>query len=68
MCQAGTTCQLDPSPETGDRRLGDFFEAAIDAEGRLHVAFSVALEDAISHPGYAKQLDGPRLRAMPPTS
>lgn len=65
MCQAGTTCQLDLSPETGDRRLGDFFEAAVDAEGRLHVVFSVALEGSISHPGYAKQLDGPLLRVTP---
>lgn len=62
MCQDGTICQADPDPETGDRRLGDFFEAAVDADGRLHVAYSVALDDAISHPGYSKQLDGPTLR------
>lgn len=62
ICQQGTACQLDTTPD-GDRRLGDFFEAAADAEGRLHVAFSVALEDSISHPGYARQLSGPLLRA-----
>lgn len=61
MCQSGTTCQADVSKE-GDRRLGDFFEAAIDADGRLHVVFSVALDDAISHPGYARQADGPLLK------
>lgn len=62
MCQRGTMCQADPDAETGDRRLGDFFEAAIDADGTLHVVYSVALGDAISHPGYSKQVDGPRLR------
>lgn len=61
MCQNGTTCQADPTP-AGDRRLGDFFEAAVDAEGYVHVAFSVALDDSISHPGYARQTGGPRLR------
>ena len=61
MCQRGTICQADPSDD-GDRRLGDFFEAAIDADGALHVVYSVALDDAISHPGYSKQIDGPRLR------
>ncbi|HVM45004.1 MAG TPA: sialidase family protein, partial [Candidatus Thermoplasmatota archaeon] len=64
MCQRGTTCQLDTS-KSGDRRLGDFFEATADAEGYLHVVYSVALEDSISHPGYSKQIGGPRLRASP---
>lgn len=60
VCQRGTTCQADTTSE-GDRRLGDFFEAAIDAEGNVHVAYSVALGDAISHPGYSRQTAGPRL-------
>ncbi|HET6404155.1 MAG TPA: sialidase family protein [Candidatus Thermoplasmatota archaeon] len=67
MCQRGTICQADTS-ENGDRRLGDFFEAAIDAEGALHVVYSVALGDSIAHPGYSKQLDGPRLRVGSPSS
>ena len=66
MCQDGTFCQADPSKD-GDRRLGDFFEAAVDAEGALHVVFSVALDDAIAHPGYAKQTTGPLLRTAKAT-
>jgi len=61
FCQSGTTCQADPDAETGDRRMGDFFEAAVDAEGYVHIAFSVALDDSISHPGYVRQMAGPRL-------
>lgn len=61
ICQSGTTCQADPSPE-GDRRLGDFFEAAVDAKGYVHVVYAVALDDSISHPGYSKQVGGVPLR------
>lgn len=64
ICQRGTTCQLDPSPE-GDRRLGDFFEAALDHEGYVNVVYSVALGDAISHPGYSRQTSGPSLYLVP---
>lgn len=64
ICQRGTTCQLDPTP-AGDRRLGDFFEAAIDAEGYVNVVYSVALGDAISHPGYSRQTGGPSLYLEP---
>lgn len=61
ICQRGTFCQTDPTP-AGDRRLGDFFEAAVDAEGRVHIVYSVALGDAISHAGYSRQTAGPLLR------
>jgi hypothetical protein len=64
VCQGGTGCQLDPSP-AGDRRLGDFFEATMDKEGHLLVVYSVALGDAISHPGFARQTEGPLLEASP---
>lgn len=58
----GTVCQADPE-STGDRRLGDFFEIAADAEGTVHLVFAVTTGgDAISHPGYVKQTAGPRLR------
>lgn len=68
ICQSGTTCQVtsvlgDPS---GDRRLGDFFETTIDAEGFLHGAWSntaEASDDVISHPQYVRQLGGVRLLA-----
>lgn len=62
ICQRGTTCQLDPSAG-GDRRLGDFFEAAVDAEGYVNVVYSVALDDALSHPGFSRQTSGPSLRS-----
>ncbi len=63
ICQGGTGCQLDPDP-SGDRRLGDFFEAAVDAEGFVHTAVAVTtlVDDTISHPGYVRQTAGPRLR------
>lgn len=65
VCQAGTSCQTrsmtgDP---TGDRRLGDFFETTIDAEGWLHIVYSDTTTrptDVISHPGYVRQTAGPR--------
>ncbi|MEA3200521.1 MAG: hypothetical protein QOE90_1949 [Thermoplasmata archaeon] len=57
ICQGGTGCQADPSPN-GDRRLGDFFEAAVDAKGYVHVVYAVALGDSISHPGYSRQTSG----------
>lgn len=60
MC-VGTVCQANPEP-SGDRRLGDFFEAAADAEGMLHIVFAVTGSDAISHPGHVKQTAGPALR------
>lgn len=62
ICQRGTVCQADPTP-AGDRRLGDFFEAAVDASGRVHVVYSVALGDSISHAGYSRQVAGPLLRS-----
>lgn len=62
ICQNGTTCQADPT-SAGDRRLGDFFEAAVDQQGFVDVVYSVALQDAISHPGFAHQTGGPSLRA-----
>ena len=64
ICQRGTACQLDPT-SAGDRRLGDFFEAAIDAEGYVNIVYSVALKDAISHPGFSRQTSGPSLRSQP---
>lgn len=64
ICQGGTGCQADPE-STGDRRLGDFFEAAVDAEGRVHivVASTTLVEDTIAHPAYVRQEGGPLLRA-----
>lgn len=66
ICQSGTTCQAtsatgDPS---GDRRLGDFFETTIDAEGFLHGTWSNTAaepDDVVSHAEYVRQTDGIRL-------
>jgi hypothetical protein len=62
ICQGGTGCQLDPTP-AGDRRLGDFFEAAVDKDGYVNVVYAIAMQDAISHPGFARQTSGPSLVA-----
>lgn len=66
ICQGGTGCETaavagDPS---GDRRLGDFFETTIDADGWLLGAWSNTAtqpDDVISHPQFARQVGGIRL-------
>lgn len=72
MCSSGTTCQvqsigLDPvmGTDNGDRRMGDFFETTIDADGHLLLAFAdtVTAPDVISHPVFVKQTGGPSLLA-----
>jgi len=69
ICQNGTVCQLpEPSPTSGDRRLGDFFEIAVDPEGYVHAVFAVTTAgDSISHPGYVKQTAGPKVYLTPRT-
>lgn len=63
ICQSGTTCQANAGA-SGDRRMGDFFEAAVDANGLVDVAYSVTSgSDSISHPGFAHQVAGPALKA-----
>ncbi|HEU0132573.1 MAG TPA: hypothetical protein VFQ85_16430 [Mycobacteriales bacterium] len=63
ICQNGTFCSLVPVPgapfSTGDRSLLDFFEVAIDGEGRANIA----LADNIDAPGayisaYTRQTSG----------
>ena len=66
ICQSGTTCQVSSvqGDDSGDRRLGDFFETTIDADGFLHATVSdtyTAREDVISHALYVRQTDGVRL-------
>lgn len=66
ICQGGTGCQVtsvqgDPS---GDRRLGDFFETTIGADGSLYGVWSNTRErpdDVISHVQFVKQVGGVRL-------
>ncbi len=66
ICQSGTGCQVSSmqGAEQGDRRLGDFFETTVDAEGFLHGTWSNTVErsgDVVSHPQYVRQVDGVRL-------
>lgn len=68
ICQAGTTCQVDSmqGDPQGDRRLGDFFETTIGADGYLYGAWSNTVEmpnDVISHPQFVRQTGGLRLIA-----
>lgn len=68
ICQSGTFCQVGSvqGEENSDRRLGDFFESTIDAQGRLHVVYSDTTthpNDVISHVGYVRVDAGPPLVA-----
>ncbi|MGB1586709.1 MAG: sialidase family protein [Thermoplasmatota archaeon] len=63
ICQSGTTCQVASlqGDDSGDRRLGDFFETTIGHDGFLHATVSdtfTAREDVISHPLYVRQTGG----------
>ncbi|MGB0653668.1 MAG: sialidase family protein [Thermoplasmatota archaeon] len=68
ICQSGTVCQVASlqGDDAGDRRLGDFFETTIDAEGFLHLTWAdtySAAQDVIAHPAYSRQTGGVRLLA-----
>ncbi len=63
ICQSGTVCQVTSmtGSDSGDRRLGDFFETTIDADGFLHASVSDTFtqrDDVISHPLYVRQIGG----------
>jgi hypothetical protein len=66
ICQSGTTCQVTSvtGDDSGDRRMGDFFETTIDGEGFLHASVSDTFtrsDDVVSHPTYIRQTGGIRL-------
>lgn len=68
ICQSGTTCQVSSmaGADSGDRRLGDFFETTIGPDGYLYGTWSntyKAPNDVISHPEFAQQTGGIRLIA-----
>ncbi len=68
ICQNGTSCQVFSmtGDDSGDRRLGDFFETTIDADGYLHATWSntrAQSDDVISHPEYVRQTGGKPLVA-----
>ncbi|PSG97817.1 hypothetical protein BRD56_03510 [Thermoplasmatales archaeon SW_10_69_26] len=64
VCQSGTFCQVSSlqGEDSGDRRLGDFFETTIGRDGKLFVTYSDTTtkpEDVVAHPGFVKQTGGP---------
>lgn len=65
ICQRGTQCVVTTAVSpAADRRLGDFFETTIDGDGSLHVVYSDTAHapgDWISHVGYVRLVEGPRL-------
>ena len=68
ICQSGTTCQVSSmqGADSGDRRLGDFFETTIGPDGYLYGTWSNTYkqpQDVISHPEFVKQTGGIRLIA-----
>jgi hypothetical protein len=68
ICQSGTFCQVSSMQgvDSGDRRLGDFFETTVGPDGYLYGAWSNTYQqpdDVISHPQFAKQVGGLRLIA-----
>jgi hypothetical protein len=68
ICQGGTFCQVSSlqGDDSGDRRLGDFFETTIGQDGHLYATYSDTTtnpEDVISHPGFVKQTGGPSFLA-----
>jgi photosystem II stability/assembly factor-like uncharacterized protein len=68
ICQSGTACQASSMAgvDSGDRRLGDFFETTVGPDGYLYGSWSNTFQqpnDVISHPQFAKQVGGLRLIA-----
>jgi hypothetical protein len=66
ICQGGTGCQVQSMQgiDSGDRRLGDFFETTVGTDGYLYGSWSNTYQqpdDVISHPQFARQVGGIRL-------
>lgn len=66
ICQSGTGCQVQSMQgiDSGDRRLGDFFETTVGPDGYLYGSWSNTYkqpDDVISHPEFARQVGGIRL-------
>lgn len=66
ICQGGTGCQVQSMQgiDSGDRRLGDFFETTVGPDGYLYGAWSNTYkqpDDVISHPEFSRQVGGVRL-------
>jgi hypothetical protein len=68
ICQGGTGCQVTSmqGDDSGDRRLGDFFETTVGPDGYLYGTWSNTnkrSQDVISHPEFSRQTGGIRLIA-----
>lgn len=72
ICQSGTICQVESvaaivtEDDSGDRRLGDFFETTIGPDGYLYGSWAntyLRPSDVISHPQFVRQTGGVRLIA-----
>ncbi len=72
ICLSGTTCNLNPSFEGGDRRLGDFFTVNFDHLGNIFIASGdTSLKNPaggpkpVANPIFIKQADGAKLLEKP---
>ena len=72
ICLSGTTCNANPSFESGDRRLGDFFTINFDAKGGLFiVSGDTTLPNAlggpkpVANPIFIKQKSGATMLERP---
>lgn len=76
MCSSGTTCQVqsigvDPvaGTDSGDRRMGDFFETTIDHAGNLLYAVADTQthpDDVVSHPRFIRMIEPGLFETEPP--
>lgn len=63
ICQQGTICQA----QLIDRRLGDYFSIEVAGDGSVHIAMADTRQGGgIALPLHIRQIDGPRLNAVPP--
>jgi hypothetical protein len=72
ICLSGTNCNANTSFASGDRRLGDFFSVAFDANGDLFiVSADTTLANAlggpkpVGNPIFIRQIGGDRMLAEP---
>ena len=75
ICLSGTTCNLNPSFEGGDRRLGDFFTVNFDMNGDLFIVSADTMlrnqidggPKPVGNPIFIKQSSGDPMLAEPIT-
>jgi hypothetical protein len=74
ICLSGTTCNLNPSFDGGDRRLGDFFSVNFDMNGDLFIVTADTMlrnplggPKPVGNPIFIKQSSGDPMLAEPIT-